>query len=493
MLPILSTAAATGKVAGRGALGAVTDTAKSAFIDPFKSAIAQTGIGQAANVVKDIRSEAASMRGDKAAGVDTSKMENELESIDNSNDEQITILENLLEAINFSNQLFQDQMTQAASARALKNRESREAAIESAAQQDAVEPVEGGDEGKPKGKGLFGDMLGKLKKAAFFLAIPALIAFFNSDTFTKLREFVADKWPVVKEKIANVFGALSLFFEDIMNIFTNIFDPSKTVGEKLEAALDLPKAFFDLFRRISDQIVSLFGNLIGADFGEQPVTEFINSVTDTITNIFDKVVNFITSLPNKIGELVDSLVEKIPAPLRKLMGVKTSSEIKAEGAEQRFEADSKSALTVDEQRQLAASESALPVDEQRQSGASNLDKGPTVAQQQLEKMDDVVPDLGINVEQLSNRDQRKYNKAVDMLKQGRIDKAEFEQKVSQFVPATVTGTTGQIADESTAANEAAASQPVQVFNDNRTFTSDNSRQTFAAAGASKAPKGFGTF
>ena len=483
MLPILSTAAATGKVAGRGAARLATDTARSAFVDPFKSAIAQSGLGQAADVIKEIRSEAAAMRGDKAAdkaaGIDTSKMEDELESIDDRNDEQISLLQQLLDATNFSNQLFQDQMTQAASDRAMKNRESREAAIESAAMEDAVEPVDVDDEGKPKGKGLFGNMLGKLKKAAFFLAIPALIAFFNSDTFVKLREFVADKWPVVKDKIANVFAALSLFFDDVMNIFTDIFDPSKTVGEKLEAALDLPKAFFDLFRRISDQIVSLFGNLIGADFGEKPVTDFINLVTDTITDMFDKVVNFITSLPKKIEELIGSLVEMIPKPLRDIMGLQTASEIKAEAAEQRFEADSKSALTVDEQRQI---------------GVSNLDRGgPTVVQQQLEKMDDVVPDLGINVEQLSNRDQRRYNKAVDMLRQGRIDTAEFEQKVSQFAPTTVTGTTGQIADESTAANEAAASPPVQVFNDNRTFTSDNSKQTFAAAGASKAPKGFGTF
>ena len=67
MLPILSTAAATGKVAGRGAARLATDTARSAFVDPFKSAIAQSGLGQAADVIKEIRSEAAAMRGDKAA------------------------------------------------------------------------------------------------------------------------------------------------------------------------------------------------------------------------------------------------------------------------------------------------------------------------------------------------------------------------------------------------------------------------------------------
>ena len=86
MLPILSTAAATGKVAGRAALSTVSDTARSAFIDPFKAALAP--LGQVADVVKEIRSEAAAMRGDKAAdkaaGIDTSKMEDELESIDSN-------------------------------------------------------------------------------------------------------------------------------------------------------------------------------------------------------------------------------------------------------------------------------------------------------------------------------------------------------------------------------------------------------------------------
>ena len=457
-LPVIRAAA---NKASSSVMDSFKNVASQAFIEPFRPLFKN----QVIDTIKEIKSDAQALADKQKDDLEQSlesynELNEGIESLDNSSNEQLEVLRDILEQITLHKELFMDQMTKAASDRALASRADREAAIEDAAAAPAVALSEE-DKPEKKGRGLMGGIMNFLKggfmKLAFFAAIPLLIAFFNSDTFKMIGDYLKDKWPAVKEFYKRTFGNFFLFFDDLKEIFTKFFSGDTTTKEKIEALLfELPEAIFNFLRRQADTIVALFGKLIGKDFGERPVTDFLNAITDSVTEAFEKVKNFVTSLPNKIGEAIDELIGFIPEPIRKLMNIRTASEIKADAAGQRFEADSKMALTVDEQRQI---------------GKSNLDKGPTVQQQELERMNDAVPDLGINVEQLSNRDRRLYNRAVQQLQQKRIDEETFREKVSRFVPDQVTAPTSQIAEQSMASQQTVQPAPV-IITDNRSTVQD---------------------
>ena len=422
-LPIIRAAGATAKVAGSKALQGASNLARSTFVDPFKSAIAQTGIGQVTDVIKEIRAEAAAMKGDVSTPtVDTSTMENELESIDDRNESQVSLLQQLLAAINFGNEMFQDQMTDAAAKRALAGRAKREADIEAAAAQ-GIELPEGQEE---KSKGIFGSIFGGITDKLKLLLNPKVLALGSviallSTNFEKFKE---------------VFGGLK-------DIVESVIKGDMTMEEGLKASVELLR------------------------------TKVVDAIKIEVENMFAPIINFFETLPLKVGQFIDEQIQRLPKFMRDAMGIQTASEIKAQAASA---------------RQQALSASTLSVDEQRELGVSPLDMVPTVAQQQLEQVESGVPDLGINVEALSDRDRAIYNRQLEMFKRTG-DRADFERRVQRFIPQQVTGTTGQIADESGAAAAATAAPIINNFIDQRSVVTDQSRKSFAATHQNKPAAG----
>jgi len=297
-LPVIRAAA---NKASSSVMDSFKNVASQAFIEPFRPLFKN----QVIDTIKEIQSDAKVLADKQKDDLEESlesynQLNDGIESLSDSSTNQLDVLTNILEQVTLHKEMFFDQMTKAAKERALAGRSAREAAIEDAYESPAVPLSDDGGDGKKSG-GFMGGIMKFLKggfmRLAFFTAIPLLIAFFNSDTFKKIGSYLKDKWPAIKEAVGRQFGNLFLFFDDLKDIFTKFFSDESSMSDKYEAIVfELPKAMFDYLRRTADTVISLFGDLIGVDFGKTPVTDFINKITEVVTGAFTAVTDAISPI-----------------------------------------------------------------------------------------------------------------------------------------------------------------------------------------------------
>jgi len=492
-LPVIRAAA---NKASSSVMDSFKNVASQAFIEPFRPLFKN----QVIDTIKEIQSDAKVLADKQKDDLEESlesynQLNDGIESLSDSSTNQLDVLTNILEQVTLHKEMFFDQMTKAAKERALAGRSAREAAIEDAYESPAVPLSDDGGDGKKSG-GFMGGIMKFLKggfmRLAFFTAIPLLIAFFNSDTFKKIGSYLKDKWPAIKEAVGRQFGNLFLFFDDLKDIFTKFFSDESSMSDKYEAIVfELPKAMFDYLRRTADTVISLFGDLIGVDFGKTPVTDFINKITEVVTGAFTAVTDAISPIAKGVANTVQDIIDGMPQGMREALGLQSRAEKEAARLEKlridtSLQEQSEAAMTREQYMAAGGIEGEQQrAKERRDAQIAELAKSSGV-EPVTEKSG--VPDLGINVESLSARDRGAYNRAVQQLQQKRIDEETFRQKVSRFAPDQVSGTTGQIADQSRAPQQATQPGPV-IITDNRSTVQDNSRTTAVAGGANKAPVG----
>jgi len=473
-LPVIRAAA---NRASSSVMDSFKNVASQAFIEPFRPLFKN----QVIDTIKEIQSNAKVLADKQKDDLEDSltsynELNDGIESLSDSSTNQLDVLTNILEQVTLHKEMFFDQMTKAAKDRALAGRSAREEAIEAEYESPAVPLSDDGGDGK-KGGGMMGGIMKFLKggfmKLAFFAAIPLLIAFFNSDVFKKIGSYLKDKWPAIKEFFGRTFGNFFMFFDDLKDIFTKFFSDESSMSDKYEAIVfELPKAIFDFLRRSADTVVSLFGDLIGVDFGKTPVTDFINKITDVVTGAFKAVTDAISPITKGVANTVQNIIDAMPEGMREALGLQSRAQKEAARQEK---------LRIDTSLQ-EQSEAALTREQYMAAG------GATGVESVTKQSGVGVPDLGINVESLSARDKGAYNRAVQQLEQKRISEEQFRQKVSRFAPEQVSGTTGQIAEQS-GNNQQTTQAPPVIITDNRSTVQDNSRTTAVAGGTSKLPAG----
>lgn len=430
-LPVIRAVGATAKVAGRKAASAVADTAKSAFVDPFKNAIAQTGIGQASDVIKEIRGEIAAMKNDVSVPtVDTSTMENELESIDDRNESQVSLLEQLLDAITFGNQMFQDQMTDAAAKRAQEGRAKREAELEAGAQIEAIEPS---DEEVQEKKGFFGKI-----------------------------------------------------FDSIGGIFGKLLSPKGLGLLALGGILTLAVTKFGKdFENMLNGLTKKVGEALGFEMSDTPVTDLKNRIFKGIENAFAIVEDFVTvELPEMFKGAMRSMInsidfidEETKQKIIKELGL----ERRTGELEKEFGGKPVDVLRAQLRGRVRAEDEGAGADAlvERQKGMIDLEEERAARRSNIKEQLLALP---------SDKARKDVNRIERQLRLKQISpekaQAKFETLAAQY---NITPQTSQIADESGTATGTGGTTIINNNIDQRKVVTDQSRTTAVAGGGTGTP------
>lgn len=336
----------------------------------------------------------------------------------------------VVDALKTTNGLLQslvDQGTDAAQARAKAAADAKVAATADAFDEPVVDLAGGDDnqdgtrisQGAMKG---FGAVTGVFKKIGKFvgkiallgavatIGFAAMLKFFESDLFVKIKDYFVDKWPKIKERFVGLFDAFVGLFDGVSEAFGKIFE-----GDLLGGAGGLAASVGNFFLKIGDFLVGSVADLLGLEAGENPVSDAFNKVIDSVVGFATGIKEFFTeTIPNKFYEIIDAIVSKIPGPLRKLLGIQTADEIKQDAMSRKIAADSAAALSPDEAREFS-----------RKTGKV-YGEGETVAQKALEKMTaEGEGQLEIDESTATNRRQKgRLTKVKRMLNEGRIDAGE---------------------------------------------------------------------
>lgn len=288
--------------------------------------------------------------------------------------------------------------------------------------QDGTRISEGGMKGIGAITGVFkkiGKFIGKiaLLGTVATIGLAAMLKFFESDLFVKIKDYFVDKWPMIKERFIGLFDAFVGLFDGVSDAFGKIFE-----GDLLGGAGGLAKSISKFFLKIGDFLVGSVADLLGFDAGKNPVTDAFNKVVDSVVGFAEGIKLFFTeTIPNKFYEIIDAIVSKIPGPLRKMLGIQTADEIKQDAMSRRIAADSAAALTPDQAREYSAKTGKV------------FGEGETVAQKALEKMNaEGEGQLEIDESSATTRQQKARLKTVKRsLNQGRIDAGEALARLQQ--------------------------------------------------------------
>ena len=393
-----------------GAVSRVTGKkALEATAQPFKN-LAQSvtsPLKQLASPVTDVLKEASKMDGDavkstasSAGSVTATPAQGQGQpqvSFDTSGIESLLNTQNsLIETTNSLLQVLVDSQTAAAKERALALKLQREGMTKEAAAKKAA-ALNQGDAKKasiglskeldaPKEeKESTGPLAGIAKMAKFLITkvafvglvvLPALLGFFQSEAFTKIKEFAVDKWPSVKEFFGDMFGIIGDFFMDVSENVKELFNgDDRFLSEKIfdfgrKMLNDIGQAIISVF----DSTINLVLDLFGVEGFEDPIRNSIKAIGRAIGDSFNALSDLGSKLYASLYESMPRLVQKVlPTPKGETM-----AEAAANDAAREEMADI-SELTPREKNQavrkdlLRLKEQGIISEEKFREGIANLD------------------------------------------------------------------------------------------------------------------------
>lgn len=290
-LPIIRAAAGRAGSAVTEQLGSVVE---EAFVAPFRPLFKNVVV----DTVKNIKADALALQDQTAEKLE--ETDDDLERLHEDNNGQTQLFEDMLEQLILANDLFQDQLTNAAAERVQKRRSEREEAIE----EDAVvtRDVDDVDDDEAKKGGSFlGTLMRSIIGAAGLVGAGglAVLAVKFKSAFTRIATFAARFIPV----IAIVDSVIRYFdkIDEALGVPASELD----TGDKVAGFAGI---IFGAIGRIADYVAAAFG--VETDFGNILFTRTTQAISQFIDGVFGEEQNGLAESAETTRTMIQELFGK---------------------------------------------------------------------------------------------------------------------------------------------------------------------------------------